>query len=235
MSTRFQLAFLQRLQGEIEILKKDRDDLLEQLTATRQRLAHEAIELSRLRKDNTDLHDQLSTTKDQLKSATNLNEELAREKNFVREQKEIVDSMKGEMANLIEEMAEKTELLTESKTKAERDIDEFKKHVRLLCEKLDEKDLTIAEQRRHTRELQTEVQRLKRQANNNKKFRMFVDIKKEINDLKERNEILECEADKMASLSLPMMTSSGKLTTPEIRARSAAFQRRKEALRKISR
>ena len=146
-----------------------------------------------------------------------------------------VEEIKAEMKSLIQELTDRTKMFQEKETETENIIATLRKYIQTLTNNLESSGSYIKELEAKINELMLEIEILKQRLQSNRRFKMFVDIKREVNDLKEQNEELQHRVEKEMTLSIPMMTSTGRMTSPRIRALSADPCRSRASCPKSSR
>ena len=131
-----------------------------------------------------------------------------------------IENLKEERKSIIKVLAERTKMFYDKETETENIIAALREHISALTNQLETHEKYIQDLESKIKELNLQIEKLKHRMRDDRRFKMFVDIKREVNDLKEQNEELQYRVEKEVTQSMPMMTLSGKMTSPKIRALS---------------
>ena len=214
----------QALENHVKDLEQERDFLTAEVKRYRDMTQNQIIEVNQLRRENLELKEELTESEDLVKKLKTLNDELVEEKQKavegLSEKDKEIENLKEEMKSIIKTLAERTKMFYEKETETENIITALREHISALTNQLETHENYIQNLESKIKELNLQIERLKHKLKDDRRFKMFVDIKREVNDLKEQNEELQYRVEKEVTLSMPMMTSSGKMTSPKIRSLS---------------
>ena len=174
---------------------------------------------------------ELHTTKSQMEEAV---ESMRAMRQKMWDNDREMEKIRSEMSNLVREMTDKTNMFEEKEFELEHVILTLRDEMTTLKDHLSASQQSNADLRALVAELEAEIDRLKQKLASDKRFKQFVAIKREVNDLKDMNETLfhrVCEKPD----HIPVMKRSGKVAVNKhVTEPIPRLQRPKSAMNRLS-
>ncbi|CAD5124068.1 DgyrCDS12371 [Dimorphilus gyrociliatus] len=182
----------EELKAKITSLEDEKAEIENDFKRCRQIMIRQGDELTELRKEAEVLRETLSTKDEEISNSKRealVNREKAKkaEKQLKDKNTEVLE-IKRELESLLKEISEKTQIYSKNIEEKENLLEEFKNIITELTDKITNSDKQIENLQGQVNALEEEIKRLKWRLRNDTKFKQFVQVKRELIDLKSKNE-----------------------------------------------
>ena len=217
---------MQALSEQLAALQADYDNMAAENKKYRQMVINQATEISQLSTQNREVKAQRDEANNNIRvlkvQLDESNESLSKVRKELANSASRIKALEDEMANLIKELADMTKMFEIKEVEHKNLTEELRRLIEQLKLKLTTSEATNLSLREKIEEYLAEIERLKRKLANDRRFKHFVAIKREVNELRDqKDELLIKVTAHERETPLPVMKATGKVTTEGSRVRSA--------------
>lgn len=209
---------LVELSERVKVLEAENEKLTSEAQKTRHALFSQMEDADRFEKENKRLKLELEEEEEKVRTLQGdldgLSEERERHKQELANRDERIREVEEEMKAILMEFEVQTKVFTEKENMSKSLIEELKKHMTDLRNKLEASERYSSDLEEQINEYLIEIEKLKYKLANDKRFKKFVAIKRECNELKNQNEALLHRSHFGHAHSIPILNAEGRVTSP---------------------
>ena len=149
-------------------------------------------------------------------------EELNKVRKLLWTKESQIQELDNEMKSLLHDMDCRKRKFEEKEAQSLDIIRELRGQIMALKQSLEESNTSNSHLTQQIQIYLIEIEKLNQRLHSDKRFKQFVDIKRQVNTLKDKNEILSLKVlEHENTVAMPVMKKSGKVTTKRSRVMSA--------------
>ena len=161
--------------------------------------------------------------------AEEANEDLTKVKKELSNSEARIKALQDDITNLVRDLSEMTHMFQTKEIEYENLTKELRKLIEDLYMRLQTSEATNHSLRENIEDYLAEIERLRRKLASDTRFRQFVAVKREVNELKDqKDELLIRVTAHEIDTPIPVMKRSGRVTTAGSRVKSAGCIRATE-------
>lgn len=182
--------------------------------------------MSTMENRNTTLQNDLTESTNKVRTLTvqldESTEELQRARSDLWERESEIKRMDEDIKALLRDLDARTRTFERKEAESLDIIRELRRQFMAVQDELDATLESKDDLQRRLSECELEIERLKQRMRSDQRFKKFVDIKREVNTLKDQNEMLSLKVMEHENhVRMPVMRKSGKIVTKRSRVMSA--------------